>query len=256
MMKKILSIILVMITVFSVFTILSSAEGKEYDWFYKKCGNEKPEFPREADMIKKYNGVYFDENSYEEGEKKLYLTFDAGYENGNVAKILDILKEENVPGAFFVLGNFVKKNTELLNRMNEEGHLVCNHTRNHKNMCTLTDEEMTANLTALEDMYKEATGKEMAKYFRFPEGHYDERTLSVANKMGYKTVFWSLSYADWDNKAIHNEQRIIDRLVSNTHNGAILLFHPTSEINVKVLPQLIKIWKEQGYTFGSLDELG
>ena len=196
-----------------------------------------------------------DTEAYQKKEKRLYLTFDVGYENGNVEKILDILKEEKVTGAFFVLSNFILKNQDLLKRMINEGHLVCNHTKNHKNMCTLTDEEMTANLMALEEQYYEATGENMSKFFRFPEGHYNERTLAVAEKMGYKSVFWSLSYADWDNNGRYNPDKIIERLSSNTHNGAILLFHPTSSINLTVLPEMIKIWKADGYTFGSLTDI-
>ncbi len=254
-MKRFLSLILCLCAFLSAFTISSYAEGREYDWFYKRRGEGAPEFPEEASLVKEHNGIYIDLSAYEKGEKKLYITFDAGYENGNVAKILDILKQENVPAAFFVLSNFVVKNKDLLQRMKEEGHLVCNHTKNHKNMCTLTDEEMAANLRTLEEQYFEATGENMAKFFRFPEGHYDERTLGVAEKMGYKTVFWSLSYADWDNNAKYNVNKILERLSENTHNGAILLFHPTSEINLTVLPEMIKRWKSEGYAFGTLTDI-
>ena len=119
----------------------------------------------------------------------------------------------------------------------------------------LTDEEMEANLKYLDDLCYEKTGVKMANYFRFPEGRYDDRTLLCAERCGYKTIFWSLSYADWDNSNQKNPEFAIEKLVSNTHSGAIVLLHPTSETNVKILSNLIDKWREMGYSFGTLDEL-
>ena len=136
-----------------------------------------------------------------------------------------------------------------------DGHLVCNHTKNHKNMSTLTDEEMTANLLSLEDLCYELTGYKMEKYFRFPEGKFDKRTLNNAYNNGYKTFFWSLSYADWDNNKQMDKNSAIKKVLNNTHPGAVILLHPTSDINVEILPTLIEEWTNNGYTFGTLDGL-
>ncbi len=137
--------------------------------------------------------------------------------------------------------------------MAETGHLICNHTDNHKDMTTLTNEEFLANLKRLEDLYKECTGLNMSKYFRFPEGHYDEEKLKCAKDAGYTTVFWSLAYADWDNAKQPQESKAMKILEDNCHNGAIVLLHPTSSTNVKILPMLIDKWKAEGYEFKTLD---
>ena len=220
-------------------------------WYYKRNGAERPTFPSDAEFISQHGGYFVGR----EGEKRIYLTFDAGYENGNVEKILDILRDNGVPAAFFILKNIVLKNPDLIRRMGAEGHLVCNHTKNHKDMTTLTEEEMIANLHFLDELCLEKTGVSVAPYFRFPEGRYSPRTVITAEEAGYKTVFWSLSHDDWDNSRQPDPERSLKRLLENTHDGAILLLHPTSETNVRILPELITRWREMGYSFGTLDEL-
>lgn len=254
-MKKIVLVICLALATLFAFSIGAFAEDTDYSWFIIKKGNDAPAFGEQASMVADEGGYYIDKSASETGEKIIYLTFDAGYDNGNVKKTLDILKENNVKGAFFILSNILKKNPETVGQMFADGHLVCNHTKNHKNMSTLTDEEMKANLEALESLCLEQTGYCMMKYFRFPEGKYSERTMKNANRLGYKTFFWSLAYADWDNNVKRSKDAAINNLITNTHPGAIVLLHPTSDINVEILPELIKRWKSMGYTFGTLDEL-
>jgi peptidoglycan-N-acetylmuramic acid deacetylase len=201
-----------------------------------------------------YNALFID-NKVDDNNKVIYLTFDAGYENGNVEKILDTLKKENVPAAFFLLDNIILKNTDLVIRMAEEGHLVCNHTKNHKNLSRSEESEIIENLKALEDIYRECTGRELDKYFRFPEGKYSIDALRHVNNLGYTTVFWSFAYEDWDNNKQPNTDKAIKKILDNTHNGAVMLFHPTSDTNAKILPTLIKEWKRMGYSFGTLNQL-
>ena len=247
---------LALILIFCIFCgINARAEGEALNWYIKKRGNNCPDFPSESQMVSENGGYYVDSSDTAVTKKILYLTFDTGYENGNVEKILDILSAENVPGAFFILSNLIVKNGDLVKRMFDDGHLVCNHTKNHKDMTKLTSEEMTANLKALEELCFEKTGCRMEKYFRFPEGRYSERTIKNASLNGYKTFFWSLTHADWDNQKQPSPDKAIKILMDNTHNGAVILLHPTSAANVKILPILIKKWKEQGYSFGTLHEL-
>ncbi len=247
---KIISVILILFMLLNTTALADECLG----WYIVKKGNSTPGFPS-TEQIDKLNGYYIDKKSAENNEKVLYITFDAGYENGNVSKILDILKDNSVPAAFFILSNIINKNSDVVKRMFEEGHLVCNHTKNHKNMATLTNEEMAANLRTLEDLCYKKTGYKMEKYFRFPEGRYDYRTLKCASDLGYSTFFWSLAYADWDNSKKPNKEQSIERIISNTHPGAIILLHPTSQINVEILPSLIIRWHEMGYTFGTLHDL-
>ena len=225
--------------------------------WYLKRGNEgeAPGFPASAEYIVEQNGFYIDTEAYSTGEKVIYLTFDAGYENGNIEKILDTLKEKNVTGAFFILSNLIKKNPDVVRRMADEGHLVCNHTKNHKDMTTLTDDEMTANLSVLSEQYTELTGKEMAKYFRFPEGRYNKEKVALCNTIGYRCVFWSAAYADWDNGRQPDTEWAYNKLLSQTHPGAIYLLHPTSGTNAAILGRLIDAWRSMGYRIGGIEEI-
>jgi peptidoglycan-N-acetylmuramic acid deacetylase len=208
-------------------------------------------------FIEEYNGYYIDRRySDKDHEKVIYLTFDAGYENGNIAIILDTLREENVKGSFFILKNLMDKNPELVLRMEKEGHLVCNHTSTHVDITKLPDiDALKAELSALEAQYAALTGKPMAKYFRPPEGKFDRKSMQMLNELGYKTVFWSFAYADWDNNAQMSEDNAKSKILENIHNGEIMLLHPTSSTNAKILKDVIVELKSQGYTFALLDQL-
>ena len=186
----------------------------------------------------------------------MYLTFDAGYENGNIERILDVLKEKNVKGAFFVLSHLIEANTDLVKRMADEGHLVCNHTMSHKNMAAVTDRSVfEKELGGLEKLYAEKIGGEMAKFYRPPEGRLSEENLKLLDEMGYTTVLWSFAYADWDNNKQMPAEKAIQKVLDGTHNGEIILLHPTSKTNADILGRLIDAWREEGYRFGTLDEL-
>ncbi len=228
---------------------------EECGWYCMRKGNEQPELESQFSFIKDHEGYYLDEDAKDD-DKVIYLTFDAGYENGNVAKILDVLKKHEAKGAFFILENLIKRETALVKRMAEEGHLVCNHTANHRDMTKITDiDAFSSELAALEEVYKEYTGYEMAKYYRPPEGKFSEENMYFANKLGYKTVFWSLAYADWDNDNQPDSEAAKQKLFENTHNGMVLLLHPTSATNAAILDSLLTEWEKQGYRFGDLDEL-
>ena len=202
------------------------------------------------------HGGYYCDRRCENGEKVIYLTFDAGYENGNVEKILNVLKEKNVPGAFFILPQLAKENTALVQRMHDEGHLVCNHTKTHRDMSKITDfDAFAAELRAAEDILRENTGLEMDKFYRPPEGRFSEQNLEFADRLGYTTVFWSLAYADWDNEKQMSPERALDLILARTHNGCVALLHPTSATNAAILGRYIDALRADGYTFGSLTEL-
>jgi len=231
---------------------MQSKETTAYNWYcmHKKNG-ERPPLPPEMQFIGQYDGYYIGED-----DKVIYLTFDAGYENGNIAKILDILKEEEVQGAFFILENLIKQNTDLVKRMVEDGHTVCNHTAKHRDMTTVSSmDEFSAELEKMQSVYREYTGQELSKYYRPPEGKFNEQNMAWAKELGYKTIFWSFAYADWDNNQQMNTEKAKNKILESTHNGEILLLHPTSATNAQILGELIRAWKEMGYRFGSLDEL-
>lgn len=255
LLKKTVAFLLFAVLLLNIYQSPISATNGTHNWYIVKRGNNTPSFPKEAELISSHQGYYIDKSCIDTNKKIIYLTFDTGYENGNVSKTLDILKEYSVPAAFFILSNIIVKNTDVVKRMAEEGHLVCNHTKNHKDLSTLTDIEVEKNLATLEDLYKEKTGYTMSKYFRFPEGKYSEDRLLLCESLGYKTIFWSLAYADWDDNKQPSVDKAISCLLSNTHPGAVVLLHPTSSTNVKILPRLIEKWREWGYCFGTLDDL-
>ena len=205
-----------------------------------------------VDQLKQYDAAYIGDT----GEKVLYLTFDAGYENGCTEQILDILKDQQVPAAFFLVGNYLEKNADLVRRMVEEGHIVGNHTMHHYDMSKLsTMDAFSKELRDLEVLYKEVTGREMPKYYRPPQGIYSEENLKMAKELGYKTVFWSLAYVDWNNDSQPSREEALRKLLPRTHPGAVILLHSTSSTNAQILEELLETWKEEGYTFGTLEEL-
>lgn len=204
------------------------------------------------DQLRQYQAAYIGNV----GEKVLYLTFDAGYENGCTAKILDTLKEKQVPAAFFLVGNYIRQSPDLVRRMVAEGHTVGNHTMHHYDMSRLSDKAaFSKELTDLEALYKETVGQELPKYYRPPQGIYSEENLKMAQELGYKTLFWSLAYVDWNNDAQPTKEAAFAKLLPRTHNGAVVLLHSTSKTNAEILGELIDKWKEAGYRFGTLDEL-
>ena len=164
------------------------------------------------------------------------------------------MKKKDVQGAFFILKHLAKANSDLVKRMASEGHLVCNHTAYHKNLCRASKEEIRAEIEELEQSCREI-GVSVAPYFRPPEGSFSKELLQTVAQMGYHTVFWSFAYADWDNQKQPTPARAMACIMENMHNGAVLLLHPTSATNAEILPQLIDTLREQGYRFGTLDEL-
>ena len=208
--------------------------------------------PAGADQLRSYDAAYVGSTE----EKVLYLTFDAGYENGCTASILDTLKQHDVKAAFFLVGNYIEKNADLVRRMAEEGHTVGNHTMHHYDMSAITDPEAFAKeLQDLETLYQETTGQALPKYYRPPQGVYSEENLRQAKALGYKTVFWSLAYVDWNNDAQPTREQAFAKLLPRTHPGAVVLLHSTSETNAAILDELLTKWKESGYRFGTLEEL-
>ena len=204
------------------------------------------------DQLRQYQAAYIGDV----GEKVLYLTFDAGYENGCTAKILDTLKEKQVPAAFFLVGNYIRQSPDLVRRMVAEGHTVGNHTMHHYDMSRLSDKAaFSKELTDLEALYKETVGQELPKYYRPPQGIYSEENLKMAQELGYQTVFWSLAYVDWNNDAQPTKEAAFSKLLPRTHNGAVVLLHSTSKTNAEILGELIDKWKAMGYRFGTLEEL-
>ena len=213
---------------------------------------QPPTGPAGQRQLEQYDAAYLGDTS----QKVIYLTFDSGYENGSTAKILDTLKKHNAPAAFFLVGNYIEKNADLVRRMVDEGHIVGNHTMHHYDMSKLAEKEaFTKELQELETLFQKTTGKELPKFYRPPQGLYSQENLQMAKELGYKTVFWSLAYVDWNNDAQPTREQAFSKLIPRIHNGAVVLLHSTSSTNAEILDELLTKWESMGYRFASIDAL-
>ncbi len=231
-------------------TVLASANG---NWGLSfQTEGQPPVANATADQLAKYNAYYAEMTD----KKVLYLTFDAGYENGHTPAILDALKKHNVPATFFIVGNYLETSPELIKRMVDEGHMVANHTYHHPDMSKISSKEaFQKELAELETKYTEITGLSMPKYYRPPQGKYSEQNLQIAKELGYTTFFWSLAYVDWYQEKQPTKEDAFEKLLGRIHPGAIVLLHSTSSTNAAILDELLTKWEEMGYTFQSLDTL-
>lgn len=211
-----------------------------------------PQGNASIEELAEYNAYYAQDTE----EKVLYLTFDAGYENGNTETILNALKKHNVSATFFVVGTYIESEPELIQRMIDEGHTVGNHTWHHPNMSGIeTMDEFKKELTDVEDAFRQTTGQEMTKYYRPPQGIYSESNLEMAKELGYQTFFWSLAYVDWYADDQPTREEAFDKLLGRIHPGAIVLLHNTSSTNAEILDELLTKWEEMGYQVRPLSEL-
>ena len=205
-----------------------------------------------VDQLKRYDAAYLGDT----GEKVIYLTFDAGYENGCTEPILDALKKHNAPAAFFLVGTYIRQHPDLVRRMAEEGHTVGNHTMHHYDMSKISDPEVfRKELEEVESAYQEAVGAPMQKYYRPPQGIYSEENLRQAKNLGYHTVFWSLAYVDWNRDSQPSADAAFQKLIPRIHPGAVVLLHSTSQTNAQILDELLTRWENLGYRFAPIEEL-
>lgn len=205
-----------------------------------------------AQELQQYNAYYVEETK----EKKIYLTFDCGYENGNTEAILDALKKHNVSATFFVVGHYLESAPDLVNRMVDEGHTVGNHTYHHPDMSKISDAaSFQKEMDDVRTLYKDITGEEMKMYYRPPQGKYSVANLQMAKDLGYSTFFWSLAYVDWNVDSQPSHEEAFGKLTKRIHPGAIVLLHNTSKTNGEILDELLTKWEDMGYSFGTLEEL-
>ena len=213
---------------------------------------EKPTGNVSAEELKKYHAAYMDPTD----EKVIYLTFDAGYENGNTPAILEALKKHDVSATFFVVGNYLETSPELVKQMVAEGHTVGNHTFHHPEMSKISDvAAFEKELKDVETRYQEITGEELTRFYRPPQGKYNTQNLQMASNLGYKTFFWSLAYVDWIQDQQPTKEAAFDKLLKRIHPGAVVLLHSTSSTNAQILDELLTKWEEMGYHFAPLSEL-
>lgn len=235
----------------TVTTSTGTINNKTIGWGIKRNDNhDQPDVGMQnKKILEENNGICLGSNE----KKNIYLTFDEGYEAGYTPKILETLKNNNVKATFFITAHYVNTQEELVKQMISEGHIIGNHTVNHKSMPTLTDEQIKTEVMDLHQVMLEKFNYEM-KYIRPPKGEYSERTIIETNKLGYKTVMWSFAYEDWNENKQPDEEKSKEKILKNLHNGEIMLLHGNSKTNTNILDTIIKETKNMGYEFKSLDE--
>lgn len=236
---------------FNARSVAAGASITNWGLSFRQPG-QVPQGNASAEYLRQYDAYYVDTR----GQKTIYLTFDAGFENGCTPKILDVLKKHDVKAAFFLVGNYLNRNPELVRRMVEEGHIVGNHTYHHPDMSKISGmNNFKKELQSLEELYEQITGGKMQKFYRPPQGKFSESNLKMAKELGYKTVFWSLAYVDWYEDNQPSREEALGKLVPRIHPGAVVLLHSTSKTNAAILDELLAKWKSEGYRFESIDKL-
>lgn len=229
----------------------SAAQSTGWGLSFQEEG-KRPAGNASIDDLKQYNAYYASDTD----QKIIYLTFDAGYENGNTPAILDALKKHQAPAVFFVVGNFIKDNPDLIRRILAEGHIIGNHTMTHPDLPQISSmDTFQKELQDVEELYTSLTGEAMTKFYRPPRGIYSTENLSMAKELGYSTFFWSLAYVDWIQDQQPSREEAFQKLLTRIHPGAIVLLHNTSSTNAEILDELLTRWEEMGYEFHSLKEL-
>jgi peptidoglycan-N-acetylmuramic acid deacetylase len=219
-------------------------------WYYMKKGKGKvPNFPPETKTFTASQKAIWVGTG-----KKVYLTFDNGGPMGDTKKLLQVLKDNNVKASFFIAGYNLKANPDFFRQVTADGHLVANHTMTHKDMTTLTDEQFKKEITDFEKLYKDITGHDLPKYFRFPYGIYSKHLLTLVSDMGYTSVFWSTAMKDWVPRKNGADDTYND-IMGNLHDGNVILMHQGSTENIDALDRIIKAIKQAGYSFGLVDEI-
>jgi peptidoglycan-N-acetylmuramic acid deacetylase len=258
--KKYLYVFIIFLICLSIFfeffsiakNVVRSAGAGVVNWgvFYLESG-KKPRGNSSEDYLKQFNAYFVAPTE----EKVIYLTFDSGYENGFTSKIIDILKEQNVPAAFFLTGYYLKTNPEIVKKLVSDGFIIGNHSMTHSDMSVMDFKSFETEIKGFETKYKEITKEDALKYYRPPCGIFSENSLKYACDLGYKTILWSSAYLDWDNNNQPSAQTALDTIMPRVHPGAIILLHSTSKTNSEILARFIKQCRDIGYTFKSLDEL-
>ena len=230
---------------------IESLDNKKIGWGIKRNDNhEQPDVGNvNRKILDKYQGLYMGNKE----QKLVYLTFDLGYEAGYTPKILEVLKQNEVKATFFITAHYVNTQPDLVKQMIDEGHIIGNHTVNHKSMPSCSLETIKKEVMDLHSAIYDKFGYEM-KFIRPPKGEYSERTVAYTNTLGYTSVMWSFGYDDWDEKKQGRQEYGKKKILDNVHNGEIMLLHATSKDNANILEDVIKEIKNMGYEFRNIDQ--
>ena len=232
---------------------VSATPTTSYGWGLPRNKEGERPYPGKLyeEILSRHNAVYIDKTN----DENIYLTFDAGYENGYTDSILDVLKDEKVKAIFFLTGQYLEKNVDIVKRMVKDGHTIGNHTYYHPDLTKISKEKYKADLEKFEDKYFEITNKKLQKIMRPPSGTFSENSLKIADELGYYNIFWSLAYQDWDVNRQNGADHAYNSVMNKMHPGAIILLHNVSEDNALALKKIITDLKEKDYKFSGINDL-
>lgn len=234
--------------------VYANMENMKDNWWFRRKENHVPSGSGEQFVMKEYQGFFLNKSASNE-DKVIYLTIDCGYGSSNTEVLLDIFQQQDIKVTFFITKYFMDENPEYVRRMVADGHTIGNHSMTHADLTELSDAEIYAEIIGCEEAFYEITGTQMNLFFRPPEGAYSKRTMQITEDLGYTTIFWSLAYRDFDLKNQPGKEYVLDHFETYHHNGAIPLMHNDSDSNMEAMDEVIIFLKEQGYRFGTLDEL-
>ncbi len=229
----------------------SALSNEMLAWGFRRGGNHAQAVldTKSEKVVREFDGISMGNSE----SRSIYLTFDCGYEAGYTESILDTLAEHDVKAVFFITAHYLNTASDMVKRMIEEGHIVGNHTVNHKCLPNISDDDIKKEIMDLHNAVYEKFEYEMT-YFRPPKGEFSQRVISIAKELGYTTVMWSSAYDDWDNNKQGREAYGKKKVLDNLHNGCVLLLHSTSQDNMSILGDVIKEARNMGYEFKSIDE--
>ena len=184
----------------------------------------------------------------EDVKPRIALTFDDGPHPVYTPKLLDGLKERNVKATFFVVGKNIEGREDIIKRMDEEGHLIGNHTYDHVKITGLPAEEACAQITKTSELVKEITGKN-TEFVRPPFGAWDKKL-----ECGFEMfpVLWSIDPLDWTTK---NVDAVVQKVLSRAEENSIILLHDYYDSSVEAALKIVDALLERGFEFVTVDEL-
>ena len=222
-----------------------SEKATGYSYGLGKNGSQPAQSVRNQEYFNKYNALAIDTKS---AGKVLHLTFDCGYENGYTGKILDTLRTKNVPAAFFCTLPYIKQQPALVTRMIMDRHIVGNHSDTHPVFPNISRTQMAKEIQNCDNYLRLKFGYS-APYFRFPTGSYSDSALDLVQSVGFRSVFWSLAYKDWETNNQQGARYAFDTVTARLHPGAVILLHAVSSDNAAALGDIIDWARAQGYEF-------
>ena len=188
--------------------------------------------------------------------KHIALTFDDGPNAYVTAQVLDILKRENIPATFFVVGNKLDNTAFLLRRMVAEGHEIGNHTYTHSPITWLSNKKLADELRKTSKLITKYAGQKV-NLFRPPHGRRNYQKLKVVAERGYDTVLWTVNADDFykTGRGMRSAKSIANKVIRGVYGGDIILMHDNSQEIIEALPMIIKNLKRRGFYFVTISKM-